>query len=128
MSFRFIVVDDAPFLQELIKNIAIEAGGECVGLVGKGTEVNKSVQYTLPDLVFLDMVLPQKNGVDVLKELNEFFPTVKVIVISSLERDFIEKKLLGCSVDAIILKPFTKVELKQAISRVMADSKEVKFG
>lgn len=121
MSYRFIVVDDAPFLQELIKNIAVECGGECVGLVAKGSEVSKMVQYTLPDVVFLDMVLPQKNGVEVLKEINELFPSTKVIVISSLEKEYIESKIFDCSVEAIILKPFTKIELKQVISKVIID-------
>lgn len=128
MNFRFIVVEDAPFLQELVKNIAVEAGGTCIGLVSKGSDVLKSVQFNLPDLVFLDMVLPHKNGADILKEINEMFPLTKVIIISSLEQKYIEEKLIECTYDSIVLKPFTRSDLKQTISKVMVGFGEALYG
>ncbi len=77
MKIRFAVIDDAAFLRELIKNTIISAGGVCVGEASNGNEGIALIQDTIPDVVFLDMVMPLRNGVETARAIKELHPKLK---------------------------------------------------
>jgi two-component system chemotaxis response regulator CheY len=115
MSYRYIVIDDAPFVTELIKNILKDAGGLCVGEAVNGEEGFRLFEKTLPDLVIVDMVMPKENGIELARRIREINREVVIIACSTLDdRDIIENaKDLGCN--EYIVKPFTKEHLLNTI-------------
>src|SRR5438445_12947039 len=100
MKIRFAVVDDAAFLRELIKNIVTAAGGMCVGEAENGEEAVKLIQATLPDLVFMDMVMPEKNGIEAAKAIKELAPDTKIIGCSTIDNDDLIEKAKEAGFDA----------------------------
>ena len=128
MKIRFAVVDDAAFLRELIKNIVISAGGICVGEAENGDDAVKLVQATLPDLVFLDMVMPLKNGIETARTLKEVTPDVKIIGCSTIDNDAMIEKAREAGFDHYLTKPFTKDQILQAISKVLPQQGESAHG
>lgn len=119
MNIRFAVVDDAAFLRELVKNIVTSAGGTCVGEAGNGDEAIALVQSTLPDLVFLDMVMPLRNGIETAKVLKELHPEVKIIGCSTIDQEALVQKAYEAGFDDYITKPFSKDQILNAISKVL---------
>lgn len=119
MKIRFIVVDDAAFLREILKNIVTSEGGICVGEATNGADAIPLVQATLPDVVFLDMVMPVKNGVDTAKALKEIFPNIKIIGCSTIDDSTLVKQALDIGFDEYITKPFTRDQILQAISKIL---------
>jgi len=111
MSYRYIVIDDAPFVTELIKNILKDTGALCVGEAINGEEGFRLFEKTLPDLVIVDMVMPKENGIELARRIREINREVVIIACSTLDdRDIIENaKDLGCN--EYIVKPFTKEHL-----------------
>ncbi|MBY0553010.1 response regulator transcription factor [bacterium] len=93
-----------------------------------GEEATNLLRQIQPDVLILDLVLPKKNGLDILKELPSLSPSTKVIVISSLENEAIinQAKALGAIV--YLTKPFTKAQLVTAIEDISKHYSEVQNG
>lgn len=128
MKIRFAVVDDAAFLRELVKNIVTEAGGFCVGEAGNGDEAVELVQSTLPDLVFLDMVMPLRNGIEAARILKELHPEVKIIGCSTIDQEPLIQKAFEAGFDAYVTKPFTKEQLIKEIQKIVPQLGESAHG
>jgi YesN/AraC family two-component response regulator len=124
MSFRYIVIDDAPFVCELIKSILKGTAGVCVGEAFDGEEGLKLFEKTLPDLVILDMVMPKQNGIELARKIREITYEVKIIACSTVDDDDIVQnaKDLGC--DDYIIKPFTKKDFINVIKKFYPRSLE----
>lgn len=119
MKFRFVVIDDATFIREIIKNFLTQAGGHCVGEAEGGESGLRVVQVTLPDLVVLDLVMPERNGLQVLQKIKSTNPEIKVIVCSTLDDSDIVKKSQALGADEFIQKPFEKKDLEKALHKIL---------
>lgn len=118
MRYRFVVVDDAGFLREIIKNILVDAGGVCVGEASNGDEAVAIVQATLPDLVILDMVMPQRNGIQTAQAIKELHPEMKIIGCSTIDQETMIQKALAVGFDAYVTKPFSKEDIIKNVTKV----------
>ena len=128
MKIRFVVVDDAAFLRELIKNIVSEDGGLCVGEASNGDEAMAVVGASLPDVVFLDMVMPLKNGIETATHLKQFHPEIKIIGCSTVDQDALVRQAYVAGFDAYITKPFTKEDINNALANVFPHLGEFPHG
>jgi two-component system chemotaxis response regulator CheY len=116
LQFRFVIIDDAVFIREILRNIAESQGGHCVGEAENGREAVELIKKTLPDLVFLDLVMPIRNGLEILEEIKVVWPDLKIVVCSTLDQPEILDKLKTQGVDAIFPKPFSKNEIENYLS------------
>lgn len=128
MKIRFTVVDDAAFLRELIKNIMSAAGHICVGEAENGNDGIRLVDSVLPDLVFLDMVMPNRNGLEAARAIKESHPEIKIIGCSTIDNDAMIEKAHEAGFDAYITKPFTKDNLLMVVSKVISQLGESSHG
>lgn len=119
MAFRFAIIDDAGFIRELLKQIGLQAGGVFVGEAENGTTGIELIKKALPDVLFLDLVMPEKNGLEIIAMAREIWPDIKIIACSTLDQDPIitKAKLLGVS--EYITKPFTKEQVLQSLKGVL---------
>lgn len=108
MSFRYIVIDDAAFVCELVKNILKDTGGVCVGAALNGEEGLRLYQKTLPDLIILDMVMPKENGIELARKIRETNPDVKIVACSTLDESTIVENAMDAGCNDYIVKPFTR--------------------
>jgi two-component system chemotaxis response regulator CheY len=128
MKIRFTVIDDAAFLRELIKNIMSSAGHICVGEAENGNDGIRLVSAVLPDLVFLDMVMPLRNGLESARAIKESHPDIKIIGCSTIDNDAMIEKAHEAGFDAYITKPFTKENLLMVVSKVLLQPGESTHG
>lgn len=124
MKLRYIIVDDAPFIRELIKNIVGSTGAVFVGEAANGREALQVAETTLPDLVFLDMVMPEMNGPETALQLKKMMPDVKIIGCSTLDNPAIVNKSLREGFDAYVTKPFTKQQILFEIENLFPQLRE----
>lgn len=128
MKLRFVVIDDAAFLRELIKNIMSSVEAICVGEADDGDLGAQVVQQTLPDLVFLDMVMPKKNGIETARAIKESNPDVKIIGCSTIDQEALIQKAIEAGFDNYIQKPFSKEQLISAVRKVIPQLEETSHG
>ena len=128
MKTRCLIVEDAAFLREVyrisLKNENVEIVGEAID----GMDAMIKLNQLKPELVLLDLVLPLKNGIDILKEMGRISPGSKCIVISSIDDQDVIDKALALGALRYLTKPFTKVQLLNAIQLVTKKYGEVVNG
>lgn len=119
---RIIVVDDEPQVRKLLKAF-IEAGNHEVTDVCGGAQALDACRSAEPDLVVTDLVMPEKNGIDLILSLKEEFPKLPIVAISGGggivgRYDYLDiADLMGAN--RVLKKPISKDELLSAISTVL---------
>ncbi len=126
MKQSFFIAEDSLFIREIyrlcLKNIDLEFIGEAVD----GISAVQQIQKLQPDIVLLDLVLPEKNGFDVLSDCAHL--KTKFIVISSLPAEDYEQKTKSLGGLFYLEKPFKKQQLIQIVESAMNQQHEVKHG
>lgn len=115
---RYAIADDAPFIHELIKNILPDADFKLTGSALNGSEAVDLIKKTLPDMIFLDFVMPLKNGLEVAREAKLIWPEIKIIGMSTIDDQKIIQDAKNNGVDEFIEKPFTKDSIIEALNKV----------
>ena len=103
---RVLVVDDAAFMRKMVSDALTKGGHEVVGEAGNGAEAIARFQELKPEVMTLDITMPEKDGLAALKEIIELDPTAKVIMCSALgqESKVLESIKLGAM--DFVVKPF----------------------
>ncbi len=116
---RILIADDALFARLLLRKILTDAGHEVVGEASTGKEAVEKYAELRPDLVTLDIIMPDMDGITALKKIREIDPNAKIIMITSVDSD---KKLVECieaGASGYIVKPFEPVDVLREIERVL---------
>jgi len=122
MNRRLLYVEDEPEMIELVKLILARRGFEVIGANG-GREGLESVRRLLPDLVLLDLMMPDMDGWDVYQQMKADAATQKIPVIVVTAKAQSIDKVLGlhiAKVDDYISKPFSPNELVESVEKVLA--------
>lgn len=115
-TLRAAIVDDYPIMRELLREFLKRADFEVVGEAGTGAELLDGYAEWRPDVVILDLLLPDANGVDVTRALLLKDPKAKVLIVSGLEADRqLTEKCLEAGAKALLPKPFTSEDLIRAV-------------
>lgn len=106
MGLKLVIVDDAPFIREAIRNALSKSD---ILLVGEATNGNEAVDIVLklqPDIVLMDMVMPEKNGIDATIEILDKNPQIKIVACSTIDEKNIMMRALHAGCCEFITKPF----------------------
>lgn len=117
---RVLVVDDSLMIRRIIRQVAEESGMEVVGEADDVKPAVEAYQKTLPDLVFLDIVMPGGTGVDVLRHIMAQNLKTKVLIVTSVGQVKLNQELLQMGASGVLHKPFTPQELKAMIDKLIA--------
>ncbi|AAK78563.1 DNA-binding NarL/FixJ family response regulator [Clostridium acetobutylicum] len=118
---RIVVVDDSPFSVSILTDMLQRNGFEVVGSASNLNEVKKAVTELNPNLVTMDMVLADTDGLECTKIIHQINPEIRVIAISSMMDDEILAKAKKNNISAYIQKPIDEEELVLAINRISSD-------
>lgn len=121
-SRRVIYIEDDPEMIDLVKLILSRKGYEVIGAIG-GVDGLDLVRQNLPDLVLLDLMMPDMDGWDVYQQMKteEATSDIPVIVVTAKAQSI--DKVLGlhiAKVDDYISKPFSPQELVDSVEKVLA--------
>ena len=126
MTIRTIIVDDEPLARDRIKRfLRDEDDVELVGECGNGVEAVEAITRERPDLVFLDIQMPEKNGFEVIKSLHlKKMPTI--IFVTAYD----QYALQAFDVHALdyLLKPFNRERIKRALGRAREHMEHKRLG
>lgn len=104
---KVLIVDDNADTRSLIRALLEHKGHTVVGEAEDGPGALKAFRELRPEVVLLDIIMPGKSGVEVLEELRKIDPGVNVIMVTAVEQDSINRRLLLLGADGIIFKPFS---------------------
>ena len=84
MATRVLIVDDAAFMRMMVKDILSKNGYEIVGEAENGMKALEKYQELKPDLVTMDITMPEMDGITAVKEIKKVDPAAKVVMCLSL--------------------------------------------
>ena len=117
---RILVVDDAAFMRKMVSDVLTKGGHEVVGEAGNGVEAIARFQELRPEVMTLDITMPEKDGLSALRELMELEPTARVVMCSALgqESKVLESIKLGAK--DFVVKPFQPDRVLEAVGKALA--------
>jgi DNA-binding response OmpR family regulator len=118
---RILVIDDDPAMQELIRVILERFGFELIPALNVASAVEILRQKNLPDLVLLDMMLPDIDGLELLRQIREtkVFDNLPVIIVSAMADSDRIRKGLDMGADRYITKPAISHNLLKTVQEVL---------
>jgi two-component system chemotaxis response regulator CheY len=120
MKNRILIVDDSFYMRTMLKNVLTDAGYEVVGEAANGQQAIEMAASTKPDLITLDVILPDNTGLDVLKGIRENDPDVKVVMCSAVGQEVIVNEALESGASAYIVKPFSEEKVLEIVGGALA--------
>lgn len=115
---KIALVDDSFILRSAIKNVLESSGYEVPVEADGSKELFEQLQKTTVQIVLLDVFFPTENGLDILTELKNRYPQLKVLLVTGLRKDKIVAEAQKRGASGVLFKPFDTDDLLSAIRRV----------
>ncbi len=119
MPHRVLIVDDALFMRNLLRDVFTGAGWEVAGEAADGHEALQRYLELKPDLVTLDIVMPQRSGIEALQDIMGADPEARVIMCSALGQESMVMEAIQNGARDFIVKPFQQEQVLETVARVI---------
>jgi two-component system, chemotaxis family, chemotaxis protein CheY len=120
MNKRVLIVDDAVVMRMMIKGILSKNGFEVVGEAQNGVEAVEKYRQLQPDLVTMDMVMPEMDGITAVKQIVATDPNAKIIMCTSMGQQALVVEAIQAGAKSFITKPFQPPKILETIQKVLS--------
>lgn len=118
---KLLVVDDSLFMRQMLKNILPKDQFDVVGEASTGKEAIVKYKELKPDVVTMDITMPDMDGITAVKEIRKLQPDAKIIMCSAMGQKPMIKEALEAGAVDFIIKPFDKEKAIKIIEAVTAE-------
>lgn len=121
-TVRLLIVDDSNMIRSRISRVVQNGGMPSIALVGlarNGAEALRIARSTMPEVVTMDLTMPEMDGVECISEMLRILPRTNILVVSALSDKSTAIQALKLGARGFVSKPFTDDELKMALLDVM---------
>jgi two-component system, chemotaxis family, chemotaxis protein CheY len=119
-SLKLLIVDDSNIMRRRIERSQQFEDLEVVGTAGNGVEALEMFRKTDPDMVTMDLTMPQMDGIECISKLVQLKPAVRILVISALADKATAVEAMERGANGFLNKPFTDRQLNEAIAELMS--------
>lgn len=119
MAKRILISDDAAFMRMMIKDILTKAGYEVAGEAENGAKAVERYNELKPDLVLMDITMPEMDGIQALKKIKENDPSALVIMCSAMGQQAMVIESIQAGAKDFIVKPFQADRVIEAVKKVV---------
>lgn len=119
MANRVLIVDDAAFMRMMLKDILSKNGYDVCGEAGNGNEALDKYKELKPDLVTLDITMPEKDGISALKDIRAFDSNAKCVMCSAMGQQAMVIEAIQSGAKDFIVKPFQADRVLESIRKVL---------
>jgi len=113
-----LIVDDAAFMRISIKNMLTKNGYDVVGEAENGLIAVEMYKDLRPDIVTMDITMPEMTGLDALKEITKLDPQSKVVMVSAMGQEAMVRDAIISGAKGFIVKPFKEEGIIAAIKKL----------
>jgi two-component system chemotaxis response regulator CheY len=116
---RVLVVDDAAFMRKMVSDALAQGGHEVVGEAANGAEAIVRFQELRPDVMTLDITMPEKDGIAALKEIVALDPSARVVMCSALGQEAKVLEAIKSGAKDFVVKPFRAERVLEAVGKAL---------
>jgi two-component system chemotaxis response regulator CheY len=117
---RVLVVDDAVFMRKVVSDALTKGGHEIIGEAANGQEAVERFQELKPEVMTLDITMPEKDGLAALKEIIAMDPQARVVMCSALGQESKVLEAIKAGAKDFVVKPFQADRVLSAIEKAVA--------
>ena len=117
MAVRVLVVDDAAFMRMMVKDILTKNGYEVVGEAENGMKALEKYQELKPDLVTMDITMPEMDGISAVKEIKKVDANAKIVMCSAMGQQAMVIEAIQAGARDFIVKPFQADRVLEAVRK-----------
>ena len=117
---KILIVDDATFMRMMLKDILVKNGHTIVGEATNGREALEKYQEVNPDLVTMDITMPEIDGLQGLKNIKAVDPDAKVVMCSAMGQQMMVIEAIQSGAKDFIVKPFQADRVLEAINKALS--------
>jgi two-component system chemotaxis response regulator CheY len=118
VKLRVLIVDDAIFMRKMISDILVENGMEVVGEADTGAKAVEKYMELRPDLVTMDIIMPEMNGIDAVRKVMEFDSKARIVMCSALGQQALVQEAITAGAKDFLIKPFNAARVVEVIAKV----------
>lgn len=119
MAASVLIVDDALFMRMMIKDILSKDGLEIIGEAENGIEAVKKYAELKPDLVTMDIVMPEMDGIEAVRNIMKLDPKATVLMCSAMGQQPLVVEALEAGAKDFIIKPFQPLKVVEAVRKAL---------
>ena len=112
---KVLIVEDAPFIREMIRDILESHDHEIVGEAANGLEAIEKFKALKPDVVLMDILMPGMDGLSAIVKIMELDAKARIIVVSALVKEALRKEAMRAGAVDFVAKPFQVERLLEAV-------------
>lgn len=116
---RVLIVDDAAFMRMMLKDILTKNGLEVVGEAVNGADAILKYKELLPDVVTMDITMPEMDGITAVKQIRSQFPQANVIMCSAMGQQPMVLEAIQAGAKDFVVKPFQADRVMESINKVI---------
>jgi len=116
---RVLIADDAAFMRMSLKRILDKNGFEIAGEAENGRIAVSKYKELKPDIVTMDITMPEMSGLEALKSIKEIDPEAKVVVISAMGQEVMVREAIMLGAKSFIVKPFKDDHVIKTLNKVL---------
>jgi len=115
---RVLIVDDAAFMRMSLKTMLEKNGFQVVGEAENGSVAVRKYKELQPDIVTMDITMPEMDGVQALKEIRSLDPNSKVVMISALGQESYVREAVMLGAKGFVVKPYKEDYVVQTLNKL----------
>lgn len=119
MSKKILVCDDTMFMRKLLREILVDNGYEVIGEAENGIAAIEKYNLLKPDLILMDITMPEMDGIAALNKIIEIDSKAKVIICSAMGQEQTVLSAIKGGAKDFIVKPFDNERVIQAVAKVV---------
>ncbi|AYD40724.1 response regulator [Clostridium fermenticellae] len=116
---KILIVDDAAFMRMMIKDILEKNGFEVIGEANNGAKAVELYKKEKPDIVTMDITMPDMDGIEAVKAIKAFDPEAKIVMCSAMGQQTMVMDAIKAGARDFIVKPFQPDRVLEAIKKVL---------
>ena len=119
MGRKVLVVDDAAFMRMMLKDILVKNDFEVAGEAENGNVAVAAYQKVKPDIVTMDITMPEMNGIEAVKAIKAIDPKAKIIMVSAMGQQPMVIEAIQAGATDFIVKPFQPDRVVEALNKAL---------
>ena len=116
---KIMICDDAAFMRMMIKDILTKNGYEIAAEAENGADAVEKYPDAKPDLVLMDITMPDMDGIQALKKIKEIDPNANIIMCSAMGQQAMVIEAIQSGAKDFIVKPFQAERVLEAVKKVV---------
>jgi two-component system, chemotaxis family, chemotaxis protein CheY len=119
MGRTVLICDDAIFMRRMLRDVLKQAGFEVVGEAQTGAEAVERYRELKPDLVTMDIIMPDMGGIDAVRAIVQEYPEAKILMCSAMGQQALVIEAIQAGARDFVVKPFQPSRVLEAVQRVL---------